>query len=460
MRYMPMLRPLTALIALSALLAAPVAQAAASAQTLTPLNTSVLGGTAQEYRVRFFNALNQPAVGEAVTFANDVCGTFDNGGFVQTVYTDVSGVATAVFHAFSQGITCWITATAGVSVRFNVFTYTRAQVAVDGEASPSEPRPGQDFTFTATPVQGVYPIYEADVTAKVVPITISATITPASGNTGQSGHVDFEVTPEDKPGSYAIEVTAAGVTQRWVFASSAPYQDMWWSGPSQNGWGMSIVQHRDMLFTVIYAYDAAGKPTWYVMSGGTWNEAKTAFTGPLYLPSGSPYGAYDASRFNVNESVGSATITFSGTGKATVDYVINGITGRKSISRQLFGQEIAGAPLHGLGDMWWGGSTQNGWGIALLQQYKALFCVWFTYDAAGKPTWFVMPAGAWTSSDTYEGKLYRTAGSPWLGQPYDPALFRINEVGAYRFRFQGDTATFDYSIDGVAGTMPLVRQPF
>jgi hypothetical protein len=255
-------------------------------------------------------------------------------------------------------------------------------------------------------------------------------------------------------------VTSAGVTQRWVFAHPSPYQDMWWSGPAQNGWGMSIIQHRDILFSVIYAYDDAGKPIWYVMSGGTWNDAKTAFTGNLYLPSGTPYSAYDASRFNVGAAVGSATITFNGTEKAALDYTIDGITGRKSITRQLFGPENSNAPLHGLGDMWWGGMEQNGWGIAVLQQYKNLFSVWFTYDAAGKPTWFVMPAGSWTASDTYAGKLYRTTGSPWLGQVYDPAKFRITEVGTYRVRFLGDTATFEYTIDGVPGTMPLQRQPF
>ena len=460
MRYMPMIRILLVLAALLAF-AAPRVEAATSAQPITPLNTSVLGNTTQVYQVRFFNALNQPAVGESVMFSNDACGTFENGGFSQRVFTDVSGVATVVFRAFPQGITCWVNASAGVNVRFNVFTYTQIQVAIEGEATPGEPRPGQDFTFNAGPVQGVYPIYEADVTAKIIPLTISATITPESGNTGQSGRgVDFEVTPQDKPGSFAIEVTSAGVTQRFVFAQLTPYQDMWWSGISQNGWGMSVVQHRDMLFSVIYAYDEAGAPIWYVLPGGTWNEAKTAFTGSLYLPKGAPYAAYDASKFEVGEPVGTATITFNGTSKATVDYTINGVTGHKAITRQLFGAEVSGAPLRGLGDMWWGGATQNGWGIAVLQQYKSLFSVWFTYDAQGKPTWFVMPAGTWTSSSTYEGKLYRTTGSPWLGHVYDPAMLKVIEIGSYKMKFIGDTATFDYTIDGVPGTMPLVRQPF
>ncbi len=457
---MPVARFLLAILSLFAL-SAPTAYAAASAQILTPANTSVLGGTTQTYQVRFYDALNRPSVGEAVTFSNDVCGRFGNGAFVQTVMTDLTGVATVTFTAFTQGITCWVRAAAGVQVQFNVFTYTQQQVYLDGKASPSEPRPGQPFTFTTGPYQGVFPIYEADVSARVIPGTISATISPGTDNTGQGGRgVDFEVTPQDKPGDFAIEVTSSGVTQKFTFAHYTPYQDLWWSGIAENGWGMSIVQHRDMLFAVMYVYDDAGKPTWYVMSGGAWNDAKTAFTGALYLPTGTPYGAYDATRFNPGAPVGSATLTFTGTGKATLDYTIEGVAGRKQVERQLFGPEVAGAPLHGLGDMWWGGFSQNGWGIAVLQQYRTLFSVWFTYDAAGKPTWYVMPGGTWTSANTFEGRLYRTTGSPWLGRPYDPSAFKANDVGSFRIRFLGDTATFDYSIDGVAGSMPLERQGF
>ena len=457
---MPMLRPfLTALVALPALLAPP-AFAATSAQMLTPPNTSVLGGTTRTYEVRFFNALNQPSVGESVTFANDVCGRFGNGSFQQTVTTDMTGLATVSFTAFNQGITCWLTATAGVTARFNVFTYTQQQVYIEAQPSPSEPRSGQPFTLTAGPFQGIFPIYEADVSARVIPGTISATITPSEGNTGQNGGFDFEVTPQDRAGDFAIEVTSSGVTQRFVYAHYTPYQDMWWSGTAENGWGMSLVQHRDVLFGVIYAYDAAGEPTWYVMPGATLNEAKTAYTGALYLPKGSPYSAYDASKFEVGDAVGNATLAFNGTSNATLDYTIDGVAGHKSITRQLFGPEASGAPLRGLGDRWWGGMQQNGWGIAVLQQYKTLFSVWFTYDAAGAPTWFVMPSGSWTSNDTYSGRLYRASGSPWLGRAYDPSMLKLTDVGTYRFRFTGDMASFDYSIDGVAGSMPLTRQPF
>jgi len=97
----------------------------------------------------------------------------------------------------------------------------------------------------------------------------------------------------------------------------------------------------------------------------------------------------------------------------------------------------------------------------VLQQYNSLFTIWFTYDDAGAATWIVMPGGSWIDASTYEGRLYRSSGSPWLGQPYDANAFRIADIGSYRLRFSGDTATFNYWMsDGRLGTLPLARLPF
>ena len=443
---------------LLALLLPHAAWAAVSAQPLTPSNTSVMGGERQAYSVRFFNALGQPAVGESVLFANDACGFFDNGGFSTTVVTDMTGVATAGFTARPQGITCWLTAQAGVQVLFNVFTYTLGQVGLTGSITPAEPRLGQSFTFTAGAFAGAYPIYDARVEARVVP-SGAATIATVTGGS-QPGRSDFIVTPLGFA-PFDIEVEYRGLERRFAApVPDSPLQDMWWSGPMENGWGMSVVQHGDRLFAAIYTYNATGAPTWYVMPGGTWNGAHTAFTGALYSPRGSPYTAYDASQLRPGEPVGSATITFNAANDATLDFTIGGVGGRKAITRQLFGPpEATAAPLKA-GDMWWGGASENGWGLALLQQHRTLFGVWFTYDANGAPTWFVLPSGFWADANTWQGRIYRATGSPWLGQPYDATRLASTDVGAFTLRFDGGEATLTYTIDGKPGTMALVRQPF
>jgi len=235
-------------------------------------------------------------------------------------------------------------------------------------------------------------------------------------------------------------------------------QDMWYGGPTENGWGLSLAQHGAGLFGVLFTYDANGKPTWLALQGA-WDGPYTSYTGALYRPHGSPYYAYDAARVSSGPPVGTMTITFSDLDHATLDYVIDGVHGQKSITRQPFGGGTAPA---GLGDMYWGGRDQNGWGIAVMQHEGALFNVWFTYDANGVPTWFVMPGGTWNddASNTYSGRVYTTTGSPWLGVPYDASKLRATDVGSYALHFDDPAGSFEYAIQGHQGTMAIVRQPF
>jgi hypothetical protein len=244
-----------------------------------------------------------------------------------------------------------------------------------------------------------------------------------------------------------------------VVVPGGMFQDLWWSGASENGWGMSLVQHGDALFANVFAYDAQGVATWYVMPSGSWNAAHTAYTGNLYLPKGSAFYAYDARRFDAGASVGTMKLTFASPNEATFDYTINGVTGRKSISRILFGPHDAPTDKS-LADLWWAGVAQNGWGVAVLQQYSTLFALWYTYDANGKATWFVMPGGSWAAKDDYRGRIYRPEGPPWLGVPYDVSRHHTTDVGDFRVRFGSDGATFDYTVDGRTGSIPLSRIPF
>lgn len=250
---------------------------------------------------------------------------------------------------------------------------------------------------------------------------------------------------------------------RGLLALGLPVQaaltDLWWAGPQENGWGVSIVQHGETLFAVLYVYDDGRQPTWYVMSGGSWDASHTTYTGDVYAPHGASFFQYNAACFSVGASVGTVAFTFSGETAAILDYSIRGATGRKAISRQPFGPPAV-AQTPGLADMWWGGPEQNGWGIAVLQQSDSLFAVWFTYDGAGMPRWFVMPEGAFTGPGTYEGTLYRTNGAAWLGVAYDASSLEVTGVGPYKLQLTGPSPRFEYTIDGVSGSMALARQPF
>ena len=245
-------------------------------------------------------------------------------------------------------------------------------------------------------------------------------------------------------------------------ASGGPpnYQDLWWAGSAENGWGMSLTQHGAQIFGAFYIYDTQGRPMWAVMPGGTWNAGFTAFSGALYIPTGSWFGAYDASRLAAGASVGNATIAFTSASTATLSYTINGVSGQKSIQRQLFGPADS-TPVATYGDLWWGGSAQNGWGVAINQQYRTLFSVWYTYDQSGRTIWYVVPGGTWTATNTFTGTAFRTTGSAWLGVPYNPAALVAQVAGTVTFTFTDrDNAVMSYTVDGVTQSKPITRQPF
>jgi hypothetical protein len=436
--------------------------AASTATFVTPQRMSVAGGETKRFSVLFLDSGGHPSAGEAVRFANDACGRFANGLFFFDTVTDSNGIANADFTALvPAGITCWLTAGAGAVARFDVETYIASLAYASALDVPARPTPGQPFTLNVAAMFGVYDLYNVDVSARVVDGTVSATISPAVQSTGDAGSAAFTVTPDSRVGRFDIELTVAGNTKVvHVLEPAVGMQDLWWAGAAESGWGMSLVQHPSgVLFSVIYAYGATGEPTWYVMPGGTWNSDHTVISGPLYSPRGAPWSAYDANRFVPGEPAGNATLTFFDVNTAALDYEISGVAGHKNISRQGFGRPD-GLSRPSLSDMWWGGVAQNGWGIGLLQQQGSLFTVWYTYDVIGAPTWFVIPDGSWSDVNTYSGRVYRTTGSPWLAAPFDPSKTIATDVGSLTWHFTLAGATLAYTVDGIAGTMDLVRQPF
>ena len=263
-------------------------------------------------------------------------------------------------------------------------------------------------------------------------------------------------------------VTDAGFEQVVVpvtplVSAAADFTDMWWVGPSENGWGVSITQHGRAQFVVLFVYDASGNPIWYVLPEGTWNATNTAFTGALYQPTGSPFSSYNTASFRplgvTGSTVGSATITYTSANAATLTYTINGISGSKSIIRQAFATDD-GQPKMQVNDLWWAGIGENGWGMNIAQQGRVLFPVWYTYDSAGRTVFYTVPIGTWTGS-IFKGDIYSTVSSAWLGVNYNPAQFVVTKVGTMSLDFSDQSnAVMTYSINAVTQTKSITRQPF
>jgi len=332
-----MLVRLAALLVL--FLAGAQAHAAASVQLVTPQRMSVAGGETKRFSVRFLDATGHASVGEPVRFANDACGRFANGQFTFDTATDGSGVASADFTALTPaGITCWLTALASVTAQFDVETYIASLAHPSATIDPATPAPGQPFTVSAAGSFGAYTLYNVDISARVIAGSASATISPASQTTGDDGAAVFFVTPDGRFGSFDIELSFSGHTKTLHISQPATgVQDMWWAGPGQNGWGMSLVQHASgMIFATLYTYGEDGRPTWYVMPGGAWNADRTAISGSLYSPRGAPFNAPDLTHFSAGDPAGTATLTFVDASHAALDYTLGGKAGTISVVRQPF----------------------------------------------------------------------------------------------------------------------------
>ena len=247
---------------------------------------------------------------------------------------------------------------------------------------------------------------------------------------------------------------------------AANYSDLWWAGTAENGWGMSIQQHGQIQLNAMYVYDNAGKPIWYVLPGGMWNSDFTTYSGPIYQPASAPLNNYNAAQFLVGAPVGNISINFTSNSTALLQYVINGVSGQKTISRQVFGRGTS--PIQ-VGDMWWGGTAQNGWGLSITQQAGILFGAWFTYGPDGKAAWYVMTDGTW-SGNTYTGNFFSTTSSAWLGVAYDPSQLKVvpadGKTGTLTLNFSdANNATMTYAFTagafaGTTQTKPIVRQPY
>lgn len=114
----------------------------------------------------------------------------------------------------------------------------------------------------------------------------------------------------------------------WHATAATNYQDLWWVGAAENGWGINLSHQDNTLFATWFIYAANGQPLWLVMSNAPRSGAAgNTFVGDLLQTTGtgfavSPFVPLQAS--NVTK-VGTATFVFSDarTGTLTYTYTLN-----------------------------------------------------------------------------------------------------------------------------------------
>ena len=118
---------------------------------------------------------------------------------------------------------------------------------------------------------------------------------------------------------------------------AANYQDLWWNAPpgSESGWGINLTEQSNIIFATWFTYDASGNPLW--LSATANSVAPGKYSGAFYRTHGPPFSAtpFDPAAVTAT-AVGTATFTFADGNDATFDYVVDGISQSKSITREVF----------------------------------------------------------------------------------------------------------------------------
>jgi len=249
------------------------------------------------------------------------------------------------------------------------------------------------------------------------------------------------------------------------------YGGLWWARPagSESGWGINIAHQGDTLFVTWFTYDSTGKGLWLSMTATL--SVTGIYSGTLQQATGPAFNSTPFLPALVRQTpVGIGTLTFTDSNNATFNYTVNGITQTKAITRQVFGQlptctfalfaDLSKA--FNYQDLWWAApaGSEAGWGLNITQQGDVIFITWFTYDLDGTPMWLFATTPK-TGLGAYAGTLYRTTGPPFSAVPFNPANVIATQVGTVNLTFtDGQTGTFNYTVNGVTQTKSITRQIF
>jgi hypothetical protein len=281
-------------------------------------------------------------------------------------------------------------------------------------------------------------------------------------------------------------LAAAWAVPAQMMTMQPSYQGLWWKVPagSESGWGVNISHQGSILFATWFTYDADGSGMWLVMPDGQLQstpgymmgygygyggEPMMSFTysGTLYRTTGPSFdsASFDPAAVHAT-AVGTATFDFMDPNLGTFTYSVNGVTGSKTITRQVFSTvpdcELGGAAASppNYQDLWWR-SSESGWGVNVTHQGDVIFATWFTYGSDGKGLWLVMPNGAKVGDGVYSGALYRTTGPAFNTPSWNPMQVGVTQVGTGTFTFtDANNATFAYTVNGVSQSKGITRQVF
>ena len=123
-------------------------------------------------------------------------------------------------------------------------------------------------------------------------------------------------------------------------ASETNYQDLWWGGASESGWGINFTHQGTAIFGTLFNYDGAGRDLW-LFSAMT-RQGDGSFNGLMYYAQGPAYFTLPWTPIRTTE-VGAMTFRPTSGDRGTLTYNVGATQVVKSVSRQDFG--LANRPV-------------------------------------------------------------------------------------------------------------------
>lgn len=121
------------------------------------------------------------------------------------------------------------------------------------------------------------------------------------------------------------------------------------------------------------------------------------------------------------------------------------------------GNGASGAPAPDYQGLWWGGPSEDGWGINMAHQGDLIYMTWYTYDSTGKPSWLAMLASK-TAPGVYSGNILEVHGSPYDSNPYNPLAKVSQTVGSGTLTLaDAANGTFQFTAKGVTRNIGITR---
>lgn len=164
----------------------------------------------------------------------------------------------------------------------------------------------------------------------------SATLSFSSNTAGTFAYTVNGVSGTKAIGRQAFSTPATCEFSLTTRSGNGNYQDLWYNA-SEPGWGVNLTHQGDTIFATWFTYDANRNGLWLVMSNGVRN-ASGAYQGTLYRTTGTPFNLINgsaAANFPLTE-VGTLSLRFIDGQNADMSYTVNGLSGTKRISRQVF----------------------------------------------------------------------------------------------------------------------------